>query len=165
MSVDTTLPLEALERGSPAGAPLAQDGRRAIMEFARYFIASAGALAADVALYRLGLWFGWPYQVAALLGFCAGAVIAYLASVRWVFYARAVHNAGLEFGLFVAVGAGGLLLTELLLWAAIGGLALPPLWSKLGTSAVVFVFNFALRRTLLFSARQRTKPLADEITA
>jgi putative flippase GtrA len=153
MNGKTSLSLDALERGRSAGAPVGRDARRAINEFARYFVASAGALAVDVGLYRLGLWLGWHYQLAALLGFCAGAVIAYLASVRWVFHARTVHNAGLEFGLFVAVGVAGLLLTELLLWIAIGTLGLQPLWSKLGTSAVVFGFNFILRKALLFSTQ------------
>ena len=151
MSGEHSLALSALAQTAPA-----TPGRRhAILEFARYFVASAGALAVDVGLYRLALSLGWRYQFAALLGFCAGAAVAYLVSVRWVFRARAVRNAGLEFGLFVSVGLAGLLLTELLLWLAIGRLGLPTLPSKLGASAVVFAFNFAVRKTLLFSARRR----------
>lgn len=148
---EPSLSVGTIAQGGPAhlGRP------HAILEFARYFVASAAALAVDVGLYRLALSLGWRYQFAALLGFCAGAVVAYLASVRWVFRARAVQNAGLEFGLFVAVGVAGLLLTELLLWIAIGKLALPAVLSKLGTSAIVFAFNFAVRKTLLFSARRR----------
>jgi len=154
MSGKPSLSVGALAQGD-AVSQTALGRRYVILEFARYFVASAGALAVDLGLYRLALSLGWRYQFAALLGFCAGAVIAYLASVRWVFRARAVHNAGLEFGLFVAVGVAGLLLTELLLWLAIGRLGLPALPSKLGTSAVVFAFNFAVRKTLLFSARRR----------
>lgn len=141
---------------------------RAVLEFARYFIASAGALGVDVALYQLGLRLGWSYPFAALLGFCAGAVVAYVASVRWVFQSRTVRHASLEFGLFIAIGAAGLLLTEVLLWIAIGKFGWPPFVSKLGTSAVVFAFNFALRKFLLFSAarpqragRPTTSPLVE----
>ncbi len=151
MSGKMPLPLDAHELGLPAPAPLVPEPRRQIAEFARYFVASAVALAVDVGLYRLGLSLGFRYQTAALLGFCAGAIVAYLASVHWVFRARAVRNAGLEFGLFVAVGLAGLVLTELLLWIAIGKLGLPPTWSKLGSSAVVFAFNFTVRKLLLFT--------------
>jgi hypothetical protein len=49
----------------------------------------------------------------------------------------------------------GLLLTELFLWLAIGRLGWPALPAKLGTSALVFAFNFAVRKTLLFSVRRR----------
>jgi putative flippase GtrA len=147
----------ALDAGLPPPASSEQAATRgtwrALLELARYFVASAAALGVDFVLYRLGLGIGWNYMLAALLGFCAGAVVAYVASVRWVFDARAVRNAGLEFGLFVAVGIGGLLLTELLLWLAIGKLGWPPLLAKLATSAVVFAFNFVLRKVLLFSAR------------
>ena len=157
MSVETSpaMSLGTLVQEGSANRAAEQVRRHAILEFARYFVASAGALATDVGLYRLALSLGWRYQLAALLGFTAGAVVAYLASVRWVFRARAVHNAGLEFGLFVAVGVAGLLLTELLLWLAIGRLGLPALAAKLATSAFVFAFNFAVRKTLLFSARSR----------
>lgn len=154
MSDGPSLSAAALAQGGSASEAASLGGRHAILEFVRYFVASAGALAVDVGLYRFALSLGWRYQFAALLGFCAGALVAYLASVRWVFRARAVRNAGLEFGLFVAVGVAGLLLTELFLWLAIGQLGWPPLPSKLGTSAVVFAFNFALRKTLLFSARR-----------
>jgi putative flippase GtrA len=153
MNGKTSLSLHAHETGLPADAPNESGARPAILEFVRYFVASAGALGVDVGLYRLGLSFGWNYLFAALLGFCAGAGVAYVASVRWVFHARAVHNTGLEFGLFIAVGVAGLLLTELLLWVAIGTLGLPPLWAKLGTSVVVFAFNFILRKVLLFSTQ------------
>ena len=154
MTGKTFLPPRPSETAQPhfVPGPAKSGDRGAALEFLRYFVASAAALGADVGLYRLGLQLGWAYSLAALLGFCAGAVVAYIASVRWVFSARTVRNPGLEFGIFVAVGVAGLLLTELLLWIAIGRLGLPPIWSKLGTSAVVFVFNFVLRKLLLFSA-------------
>lgn len=158
MSGKPSLSATALAQGDSSSEAVGLGRRHAILEFARYFVASAGALAVDVGLYRLALSLGWRYPFAALLGFCAGAVVAYLASVRWVFRARAVRNTGLEFGLFVAVGVGGLLLTELFLWVAIGQLGWPALPSKLGTSAIVFAFNFAVRKTLLFSARRRHGP-------
>ena len=147
---------EHATRASPAEcAPTRRSRVTLVLEFARYFVASGGALAVDVGLYQLSLRLGLPYPVAALVGFCAGAVVAYLASVKWVFKARAVRHAGIEFALFVAVGAAGLLLTEALLWIEIGQLGMPALLSKIGAAGVVFVFNFVVRKVALFSVRGR----------
>ncbi len=142
---------------SPSDPTVLVRGARAarrLAEFIRYFAASAGALCVDTGLYRLGLQAGIAYQWAALIGFGAGAVVAYVASVAWVFEARTIRRATLEFGLFVAIGVAGLLLTEALLWLQIERWGLPPLWSKAGAAGVVFIFNFAVRKTLLFGPRQ-----------
>lgn len=129
--------------------------RRPFLEFLRYFVASGGALAVDFGLYRFGLHVGLAYWLAALIGFCAGAVFAYVASVFWVFETRSVSRAGVEFGLFVAIGIAGLLLTEAILWLEIERLGLPPLWSKVGAAGIVFFFNFGVRKFTLFRADVR----------
>ncbi len=134
---------------TPGPAPLP----RRIAEFARYFVASAGALAVDAGLYRAGLQLGLAYQWAALVAFAAGAVVAYVASIAWVFEARAIRRSTLEFGLFVAIGVAGLLLTELLLWVQIDHFGWPKFLSKAGAAGVVFFFNFGMRKTLLFGTR------------
>ena len=127
--------------------------RRAVFEFARYFVASAGALAVDFGLYRLALGLGIAYSIAAVIGFCAGAVVAYVASVVWVFETRSIHRTAVEFFAFVAIGIAGLGLTEALLWLEVERLGIPPLWSKAVAAGVVFVFNFGVRRYLLFRGR------------
>ncbi len=137
-----------------------------IAEFARYFVASAGALCVDVGLYQLGLHAGLAYQWAALIGFSAGAVVAYIASIAWVFEARTINRSALEFGFFVAIGVAGLLLTELLLWVQIDHLGWPKFLSKAGSAGVVFFFNFGMRKTLLFGTRRAqatTVPAVDAL--
>lgn len=136
-----------------AAAREGRHGPRAALELLRYFLASAVALAADTGLFTAALHAGVTYPVAATLGFCAGAVLAYLASVLWVFESRSVRNAGVEFGVFVGIGIAGLLLTEALLWLFIGRLGLGPVASKLGAAGFVFLFNFVARRATLFRAR------------
>jgi putative flippase GtrA len=147
-----TLPTTAVAAPRLAAAPR---GLGATLEFLRYFAASAAALAVDMVLYAGALRLGLPYAAAALLGFTAGAAAAYVASVRWVFESRNVRNSTMEFGLFVAVGVGGLLITEGLLWLFIEQLSWPAVLSKLGTSGFVFVFNFGVRKALLFRAGAR----------
>jgi putative flippase GtrA len=144
--------LSDLPNSAPVTALALAAPRRPLLEFMRYFVASGGALAIDFGLYRLGLQVGLAYPLAALAGFCAGAVFAYLASVLWVFETRSVSRAGLEFGLFVAIGLAGLLLTEAILWLEIERLGMPVLWSKAGAAGIVFLFNFGLRKITLFRA-------------
>ena len=120
-------------------------------EFARYFAVSLVALALDVAaLFALTAGLGLDYLVANALGFALGTAAAYAGSVRWAFARRRVADRGLEFGAFAAIGAAGLLVNEATLWAAVAlaGLALPI--AKLAAASASFVFNYGVRRAILF---------------
>ena len=128
---------------------------RASIEFARYFLASALALAIDSSLYALVLRAGAPYQAAAAAGFVAGVATAYGLSVRWAFRQRSVINAQLEFAVFLGIGLCGLVLTEALLWLQIGMLGIGPMAAKLCAAATVFLFNFGARKLLLFTRPTR----------
>jgi putative flippase GtrA len=125
---------------------------RGVREFLRYFAASAVALGVDAGLFALAMRLGLGYPLAAALGFSTGVAVAYLISVYWVFEARSVHSRALEFALFVGVGALGLGLTELILWIGIGMLGLAPMVAKLVAAGGVFLFNFGVRKILLFRA-------------
>jgi len=118
----------------------------------RYFIASILALVLDTAVFsaslrllHLGLF--WS----ATLGFVAGAVLAYVSSITWVFKERRLeHQPTLEFSLFVGIGVLGLGITQAVLWIGVTWLHLWPEAIKLVAAAVTFVCNYLLRRSLLF---------------
>ena len=135
---------EAIVRQTPA---------RAWVEFARYFLSCAVALAIDSSLYALGLRAGLPYQAAAAAGFVAGVATAYGLSVRWAFRQRSVANAQVEFLVFLGIGLVGLGLTEALLWLQIGLFGVGPMAAKLCAALTVFLFNFGARKLLLFTRR------------
>jgi putative flippase GtrA len=130
-------------------------GVAAFGEFLRYMACSALALASDYGLYDLGMRVGLSYPVAACVGFLAGLAVAYGLSVRWAFKVRAVGNARAEFLIFAGVGIAGLLLTEVLLWAQVSKLGFDPHWAKVGAAGFVFLFNFGVRKALLFSQGAR----------
>ena len=124
-------------------------------DLVRYFAASLLALAVDLAtlsacLRLLGLGLAWS----ATIGFVAGAVVAYLASIRWVFRARSFADAPLlEFLAFVAIGIAGLGVTQLVLWLGVTRMGLLPELVKLGAAGATFAFNYLARKSLLFAAR------------
>ena len=135
----------------------ALSARPLLAQLIRYAGASAAALVVDyglmVALTELA---GVHYLLSSLAGFCCGAAVAYLLSIRFVFSERRVSHRGLEFALFVAIGAAALGLNQGLLLALVEGAGLHYAVAKLLVVGVVFLFNFAARRAVLFSSGSRT---------
>jgi len=125
-----------------------------LREFLLYFAASAAALALDTAVFSLGLRLGMHLAVAACLGFSLGLMLVYTISTRLVFSQHRLADRRNEFALFALIGAAGLLLTEALLWLLVTQLGVAPLAAKLTSAGGVFLFNFALRKALLFTARR-----------
>ena len=60
-----------------------------------------------------------------------------------------------EFLAFVGIGIAGLGITQLLLWLGVVKLHLLPELVKLAAAVVTFVFNYLVRKTLLFAASAR----------
>lgn len=118
----------------------------------RYFGASALALGIDLATYS-GLIYiaGVHYLVAAPVGFALGLGLVYLLSVRWVFAERRLANARVEFAVFALIGLAGMGINELVIYAGVDRFALGPVPAKLVSAGLVFCFNFASRKFLLFT--------------
>jgi putative flippase GtrA len=110
--------------------------RRLADEGIRYFAASALAFALDLA---------------TLSGLSRFAGVHYLLSVRWVFAERRVTNPRVEFVLFGLIGLVGMGINELVIYAGVEQFALAPEQAKIPSAALVFCFNFAARKLLLFT--------------
>ena len=121
-------------------------------EGARYFGASAAALAVDfgsfMGLHRLA---GVDYRIAAPIGFSLGLALIYALSIRWVFSHRRLKDARAEFALFASLGLAGLLLNQAIITVGMEFLALTDWMAKIASAGVVFSFNFASRKFLLFT--------------
>jgi putative flippase GtrA len=126
--------------------------RSVLGEGTRYVTASAVALAVDFSIYaglvRLA---SVGYLVAAPVGFALGLATIYLLSVRWVFGARRMADARLEFAVFASIGLAGMALNQLVIYVGVEAWALSYESAKLVSAGVVFCFNFALRKLLLFT--------------
>ncbi len=122
-----------------------------LLEFSRYFVASAIALAVDFALYGALIYaFHVQYLIAAAVGFLAGLVCVYLLSVRMVFTVRRISHEGLEFFLFAVIGVFGLIQTEGFLLLFIDYMNINLLIAKMITAGTVFCSNYLFRKFLLF---------------
>ena len=121
-------------------------------EGVRYFAASALALAIDFGIY-IGLIrvMDVHYLIAAPLGFALGLATIYLLSTRWVFRERRLADRSAEFALFGLVGLAGMALNQAVLFAAVQWLAASFELAKVISAGVVFSFNFASRKLLLFT--------------
>ncbi len=121
-------------------------------ELSRYLVVSAVALGVDVGLLSLlTLGFGAHYLIANPVAFAFGAVAAYLGSIHWAFRNRKLSNRSMELLIFVAIGIGGLAVNESVLWLGIEVAALSLIIAKIGAAATSFVFNFVVRKIILFT--------------
>ncbi|KPC52267.1 GtrA family protein [Amantichitinum ursilacus] len=87
----------------------------------------------------------------ATAGFIVGAIVNYALCVKLVFNNHTLQSRWLEFAIFVAIGLVGLAINDLVMVACIKYAGLQFQIAKLIAAAVVLVFNFAGRRTVLFS--------------
>lgn len=136
-----------------AGSSMHVLGSEGFHEFLRYAFASAVALLCDVgALTILTSVFGVSYLVSGALAFLVGLLVIYVLSTHWVFAARTSASPWREFALFALIGIVGLGINELVLWVLTGWFGLFYLSSKAASIVLVFAWNFAARKRLLFSA-------------
>jgi putative flippase GtrA len=141
-------------RLSSLGLFLRTESRKAARVFAAdllgYGLCSAAALALDWSLLILLVREGMYYLVAAATSFMAGMVLAYVGSAYFVFRGRRARRISTEVLGFFAIGLAGLALNQVLIFVFVHFCKLDVGLAKAPTTAFVFMFNFLLRRALLF---------------
>lgn len=85
--------------------------------------------------------------------FAAGLLVTYLFSILWVFDNRSMKSRAAEISIFVLIGVTGLGLTELLMWLLAGKAGIHYLLAKVITTVLVFIWNFAAKKTILFRSK------------
>lgn len=123
-----------------------------LRELTLYGLASALALGVDWGLLLILTKLGVNYLVASGAGFTSGIGVTYVLSVSVVFRHRPVADRKREFVGFLGVGLAGLILTQGLMALWVEALHWTPGLAKIPTAGVVFLFNFTVRRALLFRA-------------
>lgn len=119
------------------------------IQFFRYLFVGGMATVVDIgSLYIFTSKLGVYYLISAALSFILGIITNYILSILWVF--ESTKKLPKEIALFVAVGIGGLILNEGIMWGLVSGLAVFYLLAKLVSTAVVTVWNFGMRKKFVF---------------
>jgi putative flippase GtrA len=128
------------------------------VQFFRYGIVGGAAFVVDFAtLVVLTDAVGLNYLASAAIAFTLGLATNYALSIRWVFASRSLESRTAEFTVFAVVGVLGLGLTEVVLFTGTNLAGLDYRLSKILAVALVFFWNFAARKALLFrQTRQQT---------
>jgi putative flippase GtrA len=123
-----------------------------LIQFGRYtlvgsaaFLADLGCLCAFTELWHV------HYLLSAALAFLVGLSANYLMSITWVFHKRSLARRSHELLLFALIGIVGLGLNETCMWLLTGYAGFYYLVSKIGSTVLVYLWNFLARRHLLFS--------------
>jgi putative flippase GtrA len=117
----------------------------------RYTAVGGVAFLFDVgSLYFFTEYFHVYYLISAGMAFVIGLTINYLISVQWVFEKHSLRSNRVEFLVFALIGLVGLALNELLMWFITEIVRTHYLYSKLVSTALVYLWNFFARKTILF---------------
>ncbi|MCX6333857.1 MAG: GtrA family protein [Bacteroidia bacterium] len=101
-------------------------------------------------LYTLTEFLRFHYLLSAGIAFLLGLLTNYFISTIWVFTSRSVKNKKLEFLIFAVIGLVGLGLNELFIWIFTSLLSIYYLLSKILTAILVYLWNFFVRKMILF---------------
>ena len=136
--------------------------RRLYVQFLRYLVVGLVATSADFSLYILLVKaFAVHYLLGNAAGFSAGLVVHYVISVCWVFASRQFHSRTAEFAVFAVVGLAGLGLSESCMYVGVHVIGLYDVTVKAMATCCTLVWNFSMRKWLLFRDERQGEPPAD----
>jgi len=121
------------------------------MQLFRYAIVGGVAFVFDfLTLFMLTEYCNVHYLFSAAIGFFVGLITNYVLSIFWVFEKRRISSNYVEFFLFSLIGLIGLALNEVFIWSFTEIIGIYYLWSKIISTALVYLWNFLLRKFTLF---------------
>lgn len=124
------------------------------MKIVRYFVVGGMAATVDVGCFFLftsiaGIW--W-FQ-SALASFTLATLVNYFLSIKYVFKSGVRFQKHHELMLIFLVSGTGLVINQLILWVLIESVGVNMLVSKLTATALLFFWNYGLRKSVVFSER------------
>ena len=92
---------------------------------------------------------GVYYLFASGISFAVSVVVNYLLSMKFVFHGKKDSSKTREFIFFVVLSVIGLGLNQVIMWAAVDGMNISYILSKVGATAIVMVYNFVTKKIFL----------------
>ena len=125
------------------------------VQFFRYLLVGGIATVVDFGILGIltsGL--DIHYLISNVFSFLAGLVTNYFLSIRWVFPARTIKSRTAEFVVFGVVGLAGLAISELCMYVGVEAIRLHYTWAKCIAVACALLWNFGVRKLLLFREKR-----------
>ncbi|PXF59226.1 MAG: GtrA family protein [Deltaproteobacteria bacterium] len=101
-------------------------------------------------LFILTEYFNIYYLVSAAIAFLFGLIINYGLSIVLIFEKHSIKSKHIEFVIFALIGIIGLSLNEFFIWFFTEIINIYYLYSKLISTALVYFWNFFVRKYTLF---------------
>lgn len=122
---------------------------KGLLQFFRYLICGGVATVSDMSLLYVSThFFHIFYLFAAAGGFITGVIINYSLNILLVFKSTGkIHK---EFTLFALIGIGGLVWTEIIMWALVDKLNFYIMVAKMTAVVFVLFWNFFMRKKFVF---------------
>lgn len=122
------------------------------VSFVRYSIVGGGGYIIDYTVLALCYeLLHLHYLLATAMGFMCGLIFVYIVSNNWVFTKRKLKDKkALEFITFSIIGVIGLFLTMLFMWVFTEYFYIHVLISKIFTTGIVLLWNFGIRKIILY---------------
>ena len=122
------------------------------IQFFRYFFVGGTGFVTDFVIYFiLTRYFHLFYITANIASFMTAMAVTYVMSVAWVFPQRGERTVLAEFGIFAAIGVIGLAINSLVLGLLTQKLHIFDLIAKVVAAAIVYIWNFFVRKYFLFN--------------
>lgn len=150
-----------MSRPTAAPTPARWDMRiRSLLEFSKYFVVSAAALLLDMGLLILLVEVAhWHYLLSATISFLAGSWMAFIGSSRFVFAEHTYQSDAGGFTKFTIIGLIGLVINLAVLSLSVQAINLDYRTGKIIAAGFSFLFNFLVRKIILFSHHVRRTDL------
>lgn len=128
-----------------------------LRQFFKYLVCGGTATLADMSVLFILNLLGVNHLIAAAFGFVAGVATNY--SLNKILVFKSSGKVKKELPLFVAIGIGGLLWTELILWILVDNLGLYLMIAKMIAVVLVLFWNFFMRKKFVFSSEPKLETL------
>lgn len=92
---------------------------------------------------------GIYYLISSLISFCVSVIFNYIASILWVFDVDNKKNKIDNFLIFIVLSIIGLVINQFLMWLGVDVYNLHYMFTKIGATALVMVYNFITRKIFL----------------
>ena len=150
-----------MKRFEQTGTSLRNDARLPAQAL-RYAFAAFGGFAADYGtLLLLKEWIGLHYLLAVPIAFVVGLAVNYFIGI-WFVFRRGSLPIRRELALFLLISLLALAVTEGTMFALTDLLRVDYRISRVVSGAITYLFNFFLRRSVLYRAAGEKTKIAEE---